>query len=464
MEYRYSKFFRLLNSFIDFIILNLSLLLTFYLLGNSANIIDVFVDHEVYFLVSNLLWFFCSSQTKLYEKILNTEAVPYLRKSIWTLSIFSCFPLFLNLIHDDVLLTPNELIATLSVFWLCILSSKILFLLIRKSQRRFWVDYKEVVILGSGYAARELYDYFNSNNGGYLLKGYFADTPNSEMNDDCPYLGSVEESVAYAADNGISEIFSALPSSKVDLVRSLIDQADHNLIRFRLVPDMSSFIDRSVLVEYCGVLPVLTRRKEPLDVKFNEIIKSSFDYVFSFLVAIFVLSWLTPIIAIAIKLDSKGPVLFRQLRSGKDNKPFYCLKFRSMYVNGEADTTQASKNDSRITRVGAFLRKTSLDEIPQFFNVLMGDMSIVGPRPHMLKHTESYSQVVNGFMVRQFATPGITGWAQINGLRGETKETETMTKRVNADIWYMENWSFLLDLKIVFLTVWQSLKRNEKAF
>jgi lipopolysaccharide/colanic/teichoic acid biosynthesis glycosyltransferase len=181
-------------------------------------------------------------------------------------------------------------------------------------------------------------------------------------------------------------------------------------------------------------------------------------------VTVFFLSWFLPLVALLIRLDSKGPVFFRQLRSGKDNKPFYCLKFRTMYVNGDSDRVPTTRGDKRITRVGAFLRTTSIDELPQFLNVLLGEMSVVGPRPHMVKQTDAYSVIIDNYMVRHFLTPGITGWAQVNGYRGETKETADMSNRVNADIWYMENWSFLLDLKIVFLTVWQSVRGHENAF
>ena len=192
--------------------------------------------------------------------------------------------------------------------------------------------------------------------------------------------------------------------------------------------------------------------------------KRAFDFAFSALVVVFLLSWLVPLIALLIKLDSKGPTFFKQLRTGKDGKPFYCLKFRSMTVNADADARQASKADPRVTKVGAFLRKTSLDELPQFLNVLRGEMSVVGPRPHMLRHTEDYSQVIDGFMDRHAVVPGITGLAQVYGYRGETKELESMANRVNADIGYIHNWSFLLDLKIVLLTVWQLTRNDRNAF
>ncbi len=163
-------------------------------------------------------------------------------------------------------------------------------------------------------------------------------------------------------------------------------------------------------------------------------------------------------------MESKGPVLFKQKRSGRSNEPFYCLKFRSMTVNENADMLQATKNDKRVTKVGAFLRKTSLDELPQFINVLIGNMSVIGPRPHMLSHTEQYSALIDKFMVRHFLKPGITGWAQVNGHRGETRTTDDMAKRVEADVWYLEHWSFLLDMKIMFLTVYNILKGEKNAY
>ena len=192
--------------------------------------------------------------------------------------------------------------------------------------------------------------------------------------------------------------------------------------------------------------------------------KRLFDIVFSLLIIIFIFSWLFPILAILIKLESKGPVFFIQVRTGRNNIHFKCYKFRSMRLNNDADKKQATRNDHRITRIGSFLRKTSLDELPQFFNVLIGDMSIVGPRPHMLHHTEEYSQLTDKFKTRNLLKPGITGWAQICGLRGEVANTEAMLKRVDADVWYLKNWSFLLDLKIIFLTFWITLKGDKNAY
>lgn len=192
--------------------------------------------------------------------------------------------------------------------------------------------------------------------------------------------------------------------------------------------------------------------------------KRSFDILFSLFIILFVFSWLYPILAILIKLESEGPVFFVQIRTGRNNSHFKCYKFRSMRINTEADKKQATRDDHRITRTGALMRKTSLDELPQFFNVLIGNMSIVGPRPHMISHTEEYSRLTEKFKTRHLLKPGITGWAQIRGLRGEVTNAEAMLKRVDADVWYLKNWSFLLDLKIIFLTFWITLKGDKNAY
>jgi len=196
----------------------------------------------------------------------------------------------------------------------------------------------------------------------------------------------------------------------------------------------------------------------------NSIIKRTLDVVISLLVLVLFLSWIYVILAVLIKLESRGPVIFKQKRTGRNNEAFWCYKFRSMRVNEDSHCKQACKNDERVTRIGRFLRKSSLDEFPQFFNVLIGNMSIVGPRPHMLKHTEEYRQCIDNYMLRHCVKPGITGWAQINGLRGETQTLHLMEKRVQHDMWYVENWSPGLDLKIILLTLLHLVKGNENAY
>lgn len=201
-----------------------------------------------------------------------------------------------------------------------------------------------------------------------------------------------------------------------------------------------------------------------MDEPFNKFIKRGFDIILSLLVIIGVLSWLTPLLGLFIKLESKGPVFFKQKRNGLDYKEFYCYKFRSMKPNPMADLHQISKGDERVTRVGRIIRKTSMDELPQFINVLKGDMSVVGPRPHMVSHTHMYAERIDKFMVRHFIKPGITGLAQVSGFRGEVESESDIINRVKYDIFYLENWSLFLDIKIVFQTIYNAIRGEEKAY
>lgn len=193
------------------------------------------------------------------------------------------------------------------------------------------------------------------------------------------------------------------------------------------------------------------KEKTPLDKRINRIIKRTFDVLFSTAALIGLLP-LFPVIALKIKIQSRGPVFFSQKRTGKDGKDFVCYKFRSMHINQDAHLVQATKNDPRTFPFGAFIRKHNIDELPQFWNVLKGDMSVVGPRPHMLRHTEIYSQQINNYMQRHVVKPGVTGWAQVTGYCGETKELADMRERVRRDLWYIEHWSLFYDIRIIWTT------------
>lgn len=270
--------------------------------------------------------------------------------------------------------------------------------------------------------------------------------------------------IDFAKKNQVKELYISIPEQEDNTVSVLAEEAEKHCIRVNFIAPQQNFESGFYHIRYIGGLPVLLRYREPLKRLHKQALKRTFDIFVSSMVIIFILSWLIPLVSILIKLESKGPVFFKQLRSGRDNDSFMCLKFRSMYVNETSDKIQATKNDRRITKVGAVLRKTSLDEFPQFLNVFMGDMSVVGPRPHMLRHTEEYSEQVSHYMVRLYLKPGLTGWAQVNGYRGEIKNIGLMKQRVEHDIWYMENWSILLDIKIMYLTLINILKGEENAY
>ncbi|MBO7317226.1 MAG: exopolysaccharide biosynthesis polyprenyl glycosylphosphotransferase, partial [Bacteroidales bacterium] len=230
-----------------------------------------------------------------------------------------------------------------------------------------------------------------------------------------------------------------------------------------IIPSMVPYLHRCLHYDNVGSVPILSIRPEPLENPLNSALKRTFDILFSGLFLIFFPLVLIPV-AIAVKVSSPGPVFFKQKRTGLRGKDFYCYKFRTMRVNDKSDEQQATKNDPRKTKVGDFLRKTNIDELPQFWNVFKGDMSVVGPRPHMIKHTEDYSKLIDTYMLRHLVKPGITGWAQVNGYRGETKELWQMAKRVQYDVWYIENWDFFLDLKIIYLTIANTLRGEKNAY
>ena len=340
----------------------------------------------------------------------------------------------------------------------------ILFYLIKKYRVKS-SNHREIVIIGvNQHIHRLVRKVFTEPKYEYKIAGIFTRAePKGRFKK--YYKGGLEDAIEYLEENDIKEIIISLPHTQSKFINELLVYADNHMIRVSIIPEFSEYLSQLFSIEYIENVPFMKFRKEPLQSLSNRILKRSTDFVISLLVIVFVFSWLFPIIAIIIKLNSKGPVFFKQLRTGKDGESFNCLKFRSMTVNEDSDNLQATKGDMRITSVGTILRRTSLDELPQFFNVLFNNMSLVGPRPHMLKHTDEYRVLVDKFMVRHFAKPGVTGWAQILGYRGETKRVKDMERRANADIWYIENWSYMLDLKILFRTAWIMLfKKEENAY
>ncbi|RDC66122.1 undecaprenyl-phosphate glucose phosphotransferase [Adhaeribacter pallidiroseus] len=464
MTHKYTTYFKYINIAVDYLILNIAIVIALSIADNISLVKHISELYKLDFLLLNLFWFYCAKLFGLYNNILSRDAMPTMKATLLALVTYYIAIYSLNLAFPFLNLSSTFLIAFHSATSVLMPVWKFYFLAIRRSKRKFWVEYTRIVVLGASRAGIEMSKYLNTNPQlGYKVEGIFDDNAGLNLEDQT-HLGDINDCFDFMKKSGISEVYCALPNREVSRIKSLMQEADKQMIRFKMVPDINDFLEQDVYTGKNGKFPILVHRAEPLENKTNEIRKRVFDVVFSLLVIVFVLSWLIPLLGIIIKLNSKGSVFFKQLRSGKDNKPFYCFKFRTMTENADSDTKQTYKGDMRVTKVGAFLRKTSMDELPQFINVLLGDMSVVGPRPHMLKHTEDYSAVIDKYMVRQFLTPGITGWAQVNGFRGETKETELMSKRVEADLWYLENWSFLLDLRIVVLTIWQAVKGNENAY
>lgn len=245
---------------------------------------------------------------------------------------------------------------------------------------------------------------------------------------------------------------------RVDLKEKSEEGLIHSL------PDLKTILDSKVSVEFFEGSPYYVVKRNALSETAHAFLKRGFDIIFSGLVVVFILSWLTPIFALLIKLDSKGPIFYRQRRSGRNDKPFHCLKFRTMCYVKDAEFKPATKNDDRVTKIGRFLRKTSLDEFPQFFNVFIGDMSIVGPRPHVFELNDKFKHKVEKYMLRNVVKPGLTGLSQVKGYRGEISTAFGMKQRVKIDIFYIENWSFLLDIKIILQTGYIIFKGDQNAY
>lgn len=325
-------------------------------------------------------------------------------------------------------------------------------------------NYREVIVVGTGEPALKITEILESDlSYGYRVLGIFGNDAMAKV-DRSRIIGPLTELESFLKVNDVQEMYIALTADKPEIIQQMIFLAEKYMVRIKFIPNFHTYTKgRRVSIDFYGNTPIMMLRKEPLEVASNRLVKKLFDLSFSMLVVMIIFTWLFPILILLVKLSSKGPVFFKQERTGEDNNSFTCLKFRTMRVNELSDELQASAGDPRITRIGKFMRKTNLDELPQFFNVLSGSMSVVGPRPHMLKHTEQYSVLIDNYLVRHFAKPGITGWAQVNGYRGETKELVDMEKRVDYDIWYIENWSFLLDLKIIWLTVWNMVRGEKNA-
>jgi putative colanic acid biosynthesis UDP-glucose lipid carrier transferase len=331
-----------------------------------------------------------------------------------------------------------------------------------KSYRSFGKNYRTTVVVGFDNSSKDIIKLFKSkSNLGYKYLGYFSDKVYNKKE----YLGNLESVFEYAIKNPVDEIYCSLTLLTKGQIKKINKFAIERNIFLKLIPNSSELYSKNQSVEfYDDTLMVLNVSKLPFEFAENFYVKRVFDMAFSFFVCIFLLSWLIPILWILVKLESKGPLIFKQKREGINGEEFICYKFRSMEINNFSDQVHATKYDARVTKMGIFLRKTSMDELPQFFNVLLGNMSVVGPRPHLESLSLEYQKDVNDYLKRHILKPGITGLAQISGYRGEIKKRSDIKNRVRLDIFYIENWSFLLDLKIIIKTVLNVFKGDEKAY
>ncbi|MFC7356130.1 exopolysaccharide biosynthesis polyprenyl glycosylphosphotransferase [Jejudonia soesokkakensis] len=444
---RYSGFLRPISYIIDLVIIHLF----------AAPFFDTTFDYLTYIIFISLAWIILSVKSNFYEIYRFTHGAKIIsllgrQGIVFLLIIFAFFGFYRQVDADPY----HILLYFLLVIGIITVVKFAVFFLLKKYRKLLGGNVRNVVIIGLSPKTEQLKNFFlEQSEYGYKLKMTFdINKPGAQLQDCFDYV----------MKNNVDEIYISVGELKNTEITEIIDFADNNLKILKFLPDNKEIYTKKLDFSYYGFLPILSLRKIPMDEPINKFIKRGFDIVLSLFVIIGVLSWLTPILGLFIKLESKGPVFFKQRRNGLDYKEFYCYKFRSMKPNPLAHLHQVTKGDERITRVGKIIRKTSMDELPQFINVLKGDMSVVGPRPHMVSHTHMYAERIDKFMVRHFIKPGITGLAQVSGYRGEVESDEDIINRVKYDIFYLENWSLFMDLKIVFKTIYNALKGEEKAY
>lgn len=447
----------------DMVVLNLMFLLVYHELDSFyTKAIDNNLREVL--LLLNFCYFFSLYfvPIQLHRSIVYLDKIVQRAFSVISLLIFlfaTCL-IFLNV--GDVLATFLVVyyVSTIVVFscW------RVFVRMLLKFYRRKGYNFKRVVIVGAGKNGMELYRAMRDDiSSGFNILGFFDD--NLALKDILPsYLGTTDKVEEFAIAKDIDEIYCTLPGTNDEKILRMLNFAEKQMIRFYIVPEFYRNVKKSMVMEFLESVPLLTIRREPLQAFYNRALKRSFDLVFSSVVLCTIFPILYVLIGFLIKRSSPGPIFFKQKRTGLYGHDFECYKFRTMRVNDQADTMQAVKDDPRKTKIGDFLRRTNLDEFPQFINVFKGDMSVVGPRPHMLKHTEQYSALIDKYMVRHLVKPGVTGWAQVTGYRGETKTLEQMDGRVKRDVWYIENWTFFLDLKIIVVTLVNMFRGDKNAY
>jgi Undecaprenyl-phosphate glucose phosphotransferase len=321
---------------------------------------------------------------------------------------------------------------------------------------------KRMLVVGGGRLGNELYQYLKKDPTlGYLIVGFLDDAPEKSVVPEKAVLGKLADFERVVKDKNVEEVILAIPLTATDEINQTIAIAEFHGLRISMVPDYYRLMERPFETRKFGPLPLVSIREIALDNVLNKSVKRIFDVIFSGLALVFITPLLF-VLAVLVKLESRGSVLYRPIRVGLGGKEFECLKFRSMLVDKSPDhaTKSTVKNDPRITKLGAVLRKYSLDELPQFINVFKGDMSVVGPRPHRTFLNEDMQKKVKGYMMRHYIKPGITGWAQVNGWRGPTNTSEQKSERTKHDLWYMENWTFWLDIRIVVMTLFGKSRKN----
>ena len=404
------------------------------------------------------LWFVISYFTKFYEVYRNTKPAEIISKTLKQVFIFDLS--VVTVFHFLSIQFPHRtLLKYLLILNILLLLFKFLIYVLLKLYRAKGGNIRLYTIVGFNDETQQFKKILDVRKDyGYVFDSYFG------KGNDKNIEGTYDDLQAYLKANPVDVIFCSLKECSDEQIKEIIVFAEDNFINVKFIPDNKEILGKALKIDYFDYFPVLSMSKSPLDKPINQILKRTFDVIFSLFIIVFVLSWLTPLLAVLIKMESKGPVFFKQKRNGINYKIFECYKYRSMRPNQLADLKQVSKGDNRITKIGRWLRKTSIDELPQFINVLKGEMSVVGPRPHMVNENERFLKRIDRFMRRHYVKPGITGLAQVKGYRGEVETDEDIINRLKYDLHYIENWSFWFDIKIVLLTIYNVLRGEDKAY
>lgn len=464
-HYRISRYFKLLFVIVDVILLNLATVLSSIARFGSLDKL-LTKEEQAVSLLATFVWIALLLHSDSNRSIRVEPIESILWRTIKKMSIHAAL-ISIAIVYLKYLdISRLRMVYFYFIFFSLLMITRFLSMMLLKYIRAKGYNFKTFIIVGANESGEKIRKVLAKDlTYGYKFLGFFDEKRNETIVDPALIVGQFENVKKFSIENNIDEMYVALHIDNIEIINELIAICEQNMIRIKFIPDFQLYTKASkVEVSFYENMPVLMFRPEPMEFASNRVLKKVFDIVFSGLVILLIFPWLFPIIMIIIKLESPGPIFFKQERAGRDNRSFMCLKFRSMHVNGLAHNKQAEKGDSRITKFGAFIRKTSIDELPQFFNVFLGDMSVVGPRPHMVNLAKEYSDLISNYLVRQYAKPGITGWAQVNGYRGETKVLSDMENRVEYDIWYIENWSFLLDIKIVVKTIINIVKGEENAY
>lgn len=448
---RYSKFIRPISISIDVMLL---------LVLGSLFFKDQNLKMEYFFVYEIICWGIIAFFIRFYGIYRFTTPLEIASKIVQQGVLFLLVTIAFFPFSKQVVFSGTVIAMFISSLMLLVTISKfLLFYYLKEYRILTGSNYRNAVIIGYTPEAIELKNLFETRNDyGYRFMGYFSDKKSNSN-----IKGKLADLKSFVLDNAVDEIYCSLNEISNENLKDLIEFADENNKTIKFIPDTKEIFSKNLKIDYYEFFPVLSLKKTLLHDPVTMLFKRVFDIVFSSIIIILLLSWLIPILAILIKLESRGPVFFKQGRPGIDENEFFCYKLRSMKIN-QTTEKEASKNDPRVTKIGKFIRKTSLDEMPQFLNVLLGDMSVVGPRPHLWAQNKEYGNKVKKYMVRHYVKPGITGLAQVSGYRGEIETEADMINRIKFDVFYIENWSLILDLKIIFQTVINIFKGEEKAY